>query len=94
MTAELSNEKIGLAIPTEIVEATHMSHSELKQEIAVMLFQKRKLTLGQASKLADMSHDMSQYQFQHLLASRQIPIHYGVDDFKADLNTLKEIKDL
>ena len=90
MTAELSNEKIGLAIPTEIVEATHMSPSELKQEIAVMLFQKRKLTLGQASKLADMG----QYQFQHLLASRQIPIHYGVYDFKADLNTLKEIKDL
>jgi predicted HTH domain antitoxin len=90
MTTELSNERIGLAIPTEIVEATHMSPSELKQEIAVMLFQKRKLTLGQASKLADMS----QYQFQHLLASRQIPIHYGVDDFKADLNTLKEIKDL
>jgi len=32
-----------------------MSVSELKQEIAVMLFEKRKLTPGQASKLADMS---------------------------------------
>ena len=84
MTSELSTEKTGLAIPTEIVEATHMSVSELKQEIAVMLFQNHKLTLGQASKLADMS----QYQFQHLLASRKIPIHYGIEDFKADLKTL------
>lgn len=90
MSSELSTEKTGLAIPTEIVEATHMSVSELKQEIAVMLFQKRKLTLGQASKLADMS----QYRFQHLLASRQIPIHYGIEDFQADLKTLEEIKDL
>jgi len=90
MSSEFSTEKTGLAIPTEIVEATHMSVSELKQEIAVMLFKKRKLTLGQASKLADMS----QYRFQHLLASRQIPIHYGVEDFQADLKTLREIKDL
>ncbi len=90
MTLELNSEKTGLAIPAEIVEATHMSTSELKQEIAVMLFKNRKLTLGQASKLADMS----QYQFQHLLASRKIPIHYGLEDFKADLKTLKEIKNL
>ncbi len=90
MTSELNSEKLGLAIPTEIVEATHMSVSELKQEIAVMLFEKRKLTLGQASKLADMSR----YKFQHLLAGRQIPIHYGIDDFKTDLKTLEEIKDL
>jgi len=82
----LSIEKIGLAIPAEIIEATHMSVLELKQEIAIMLFQKRRLTLGQASKLADMSR----YRFQHLLASRQIPIHYGVEDFKADLKTLEE----
>ena len=90
MTSELNSEKTGLAIPAEIVEATHMSVSELKQEIAVMLFQNHKLTLGQASKLADMS----QYQFQHLLASRKIPIHYGIEDFKADLKTLEDIKDL
>ncbi len=90
MTSELSSEKKGLAIPAEIVEATRMSNAELKQEIAIMLFQMRKLTLGQACKLADMS----QYQFQHLLASRKIPVHYGIEDFKADLKTLEELKDL
>jgi len=59
----------------------------LTQEIAIMLYQKQKLTLGQASRLADMS----QFQFQHLLASRQIPLHYDVNDLEDDLNTLKEI---
>jgi predicted HTH domain antitoxin len=62
----------------------------LKQEIAVLLFQKEKLTLGQASRLAGMS----QLHFQHLLASRQIPLHYDVADFEADLNTLQELKRL
>jgi len=73
-----------LIIPDEILQATKMSVDELKQEIAILLFQKEKLTLGQASRLAGMS----QIQFQHLLASRQIPIHYDVAEFDEDLKTL------
>jgi len=34
---------------------------------------------------------MSQLPFQFLLASRQIPIHYDVAEFEADLQTLKEV---
>lgn len=90
MNLELSKEKMDLTIPAEIVEATHMSASELKQEIALLLFQKDRLTLGQASELAGMSR----YQFQHLLAVRRIPVHYDVADFKDDLKTLEEIKEL
>lgn len=73
--------------PDEILQATKMSVDELKQEIAILLFQKEKLTLGQASRLAGMS----QIQFQHLLASRQIPIHYDVAEFDEDLKTLQEL---
>ena len=72
-------------IPDEILHATGMTKAELVQEIAVLLFQKEKLTLEQASRLAGMSR----LRFQHLLASRQIPLHYGVDEFEADLQTLR-----
>lgn len=78
---------MSLIISDEILQVTGLSKSELLQEIAIMLFQKEKLTLGQASHLAQMP----QIQFQHLLASRQIPIHYDVAEFEADLNTLKEL---
>jgi predicted HTH domain antitoxin len=64
-----------------------MTASELAQEIAILLYQKEKLTLGQASRLAQMS----QLQFQLVLASRQIPIHYDVAEFEADLQTLQEM---
>jgi predicted HTH domain antitoxin len=74
-----------LIIPEEILHATRMSEGELRQEIAILLFQKEKLTLGQASRFAGMSH----LQFQHLLASREIPIHYDVAEFEEDLETLK-----
>jgi len=76
---------MSVVIPDEIVQATRMSEGELKQEIALMLFHQQKLTLGRASRLAGMSR----LQFQHLLASRQIPVHYDVAEFEEDLKTLK-----
>ncbi|HEX2913518.1 MAG TPA: UPF0175 family protein [Chloroflexia bacterium] len=77
-------------ISDDLVHATGMSEGELAQEIAIMLFQKEKLTLGQASRLAGMS----QFQFQHLLARRQIPVHYGVEDLAEDVQTLRSLGQL
>lgn len=78
---------MSVLISDDILYITRMTETELLQEIAVLLFQKEKLTLGQASQLARMS----QLQFQLLLASRQIPIHYDVDEFEADLGTLRDM---
>ena len=78
---------MSIVIPDEILHTIHMTVDELLQEIAILLFQKGKLTLGQASRLARVS----QLQFQFLLASRQIPLHYDVAEFESDLKTLREL---
>ena len=52
-----------------------------------MLFQKEKLTLAQASRFAGMNR----IAFQHLLPSRQIPVHYDVEDFEQDIKNLREM---
>lgn len=78
---------MGLLIPDEILQASRLSERELKVEIAVTLFEKEKLTLGQASRLAAMDY----HEFQHLLASRRIPVHDDVADFEQDLKTLGEL---
>lgn len=75
-----------IVIPDDILQATRLTEDELKQELAVILFEKDKLTLGQASILAGMNR----LQFQHLLASRKIPVHYGLAEFEQDIKTLKE----
>lgn len=77
---------MSVVIPDDIVSASGMSADELLQELAVVLYQREKLTLGQASRLAGIS----QLQLQHLLASRHIPLHYDVADFEADLGVLRE----
>jgi len=76
---------MSVIIPDDILESARMTEEELRQEIAILLFQKDKLTLGQASRLAGMSR----LQLQYLLASRQIPVHYDVPEFEEDLQTLK-----
>ncbi len=79
---------MSIVIADEIMQSTRLTAAELTQELALALFQREKLTLGQASRLAGMS----QWQFQQLLGSRDIPIHYGVADFEADLRTLEELR--
>ena len=78
---------MSLVIPEEILTTTRMSEAEMRQEIAIMLFQKEKLTLAQASRFAGINR----IAFQHLLASRQIPIHYDVEDFEKDIENLREM---
>lgn len=78
---------MSVIISDEILRTIHMTAGELMQEIAILLYQKEKLTLGRASQLTGMS----QLQFQFLLASRQIPIHYDVAEFETDLKTLQEM---
>lgn len=78
---------MSFTISNELLATTRMSEMEMKQEIAVMLFQKEKLTLAQASRFAGMN----QIAFQHLLASRQIPMHYDVEDFEEDIKNLREM---
>ena len=75
-----------VVIPDELFRAARMTEEELRQELAVVLFQKEKLTLGQASRLAGM--DLP--EFQQLLCSRRIPLHYGVEDFEEDLKALHD----
>lgn len=78
---------MAVTIPDEVLQAAHLSEFEVKQTLAVALFREERLTLAQASRLAEMS----QLAFQGLLAERRIPVHYGIEEFREDLRTLGEI---
>jgi predicted HTH domain antitoxin len=78
---------MALVVPDEILHATGMTEQEVAQALAVALFEKEKLTLGQAARLAGVT----QFEFQHLLAAQGIPIHYDVAEFEQDLATLRSL---
>ena len=83
-------EGMPVTISDEVLTAAHISEPELKRELALTLFQQERLTLSQASRLAEMG----QLAFQALLADRKIPIHYGADEFREDLRTLRQTEPL
>ena len=78
---------MAVVIPDATLYAAHLTAVELKQELAVLLFQQDRLTMMQAAELANMPS----IQFQHLLASRCISPHYDVPEFEQDLATLQQL---
>ncbi len=78
---------MSLVISEDFLETAHTSVEELKQEIAVLLFQKDRLTLAQAARFAGLPR----LRFQHLLAGRGISPHYGIPEFEQDVATLKKL---
>ncbi|TVP63127.1 MAG: UPF0175 family protein [Nodularia sp. (in: Bacteria)] len=76
---------MSVVISDDILQTIQMSDTELLKEIAVMLFQQERFTLGQASNFAGMN----QLEFQRLLANRQIPLHYDIAELREDVKSLE-----
>lgn len=81
---------ITIDIPQDILDSARMTVPELKQELAVQLYAQGRLSIGKARELADMSL----WQFRHLLAARQIPVHYDVADLEDEVATLQKLERL
>jgi predicted HTH domain antitoxin len=74
-------------LPDDLLESTRLTEAELRAELAVLLFQQERLTLGQAAILAAKP----QLEFQRLLASRKIPLHYGIEEMEQDIRRAARI---
>ncbi len=74
--------QITLNLPDDL----SLSETDLRTELAVALFQQKRITLGTASQIARLH----QLEFQQLIAHRDINVHYDVQDFEQDLNSLRQ----
>jgi predicted HTH domain antitoxin len=71
---------VSIEIPGEVIHATRMTPEDLKRELAIHLFQEGKLSFGKARELAGLTA----WAFQQLLGSRDIPVHYDIQDYLED----------
>ncbi len=74
-------------IEDSILEAANMSEQELKVELAILLYAQKRLSFGQARRIAGMGY----FEFEKLLFDRNVPSHYDVEDFEEDLKTIESI---
>ena len=73
-----------LTIPDDILSSLDMNEQELLLELAVALYAAEKISFGKARRLAGLDW----YRFREVLAERNIPAHYDVEQFEEDLTNL------
>ncbi len=81
---------MSVLVSDEILQAANMSDADLKRELAILLYQQKKLGLSKARELAEMPL----IEFQRELAWRQIPVFDDVVGFEAEISQLKISGDL
>lgn len=78
---------VAIHIPQRLLQAARATPDQLRVELAVQLYQQRRLSIGLARELADMSL----WEFRQLLASRHISPHYDPSDLDEDIRTWAEL---
>ena len=76
-----------LEIPDDVVRASGLSEEEFLRILAVILYDRERLSLGYASQLAQLSKS----EFMDLLAAEGVEIKYDADDLKKDLKNLEDL---
>lgn len=77
---------VQIEIPHEVLHPARMTTADIEHELAVHLFAEGKLSFGKARELATLGF----WEFQQLLASRRIPMHYDMKKIQ-DLATLTRL---
>jgi predicted HTH domain antitoxin len=77
---------MNLQLESPVLDRLEISRSDLLVDMAVGLYMDRRVTLGQASDIADMP----QSEFRCLLGRLGVSVQYDLDDFEHDLAVLRE----
>ncbi|PSB34427.1 UPF0175 family protein [Stenomitos frigidus] len=78
---------MNLTIPDDILTASEMSEADLKLEVAVLLYKREKISAGKACEWLGLNL----VEFRRELGNRGLTINYDVDDFQADVETLRSL---
>lgn len=76
-----------VTISDDLVLAANLSDDDIRLAVALSLFQEERLTLAQSARLCGLGR----IEFQHHLATRKIPIHYGQQELADDLQMIESI---
>ena len=78
---------MSVVIPDDILRASQMTEDELKLEVALLLYKQEKISSGKVRAWTGITVS----EFQHELAKRDLYLNYDVEDFQADIKTLRSL---
>ena len=75
-----------LIISGELLKDLKLSPSDFMIELAIYLYDKEQLSMGQAKKLAGLT----QIEFQRAMKHRGVYLKYDLDDLELDMRNLRK----
>ncbi len=79
--------RIVIEVPENLRVPPDEFEERLRIELALRLYEKGIASLGQVRRIAGLS----KWEFLELLAREGIPIHYGEEELRKDLETVKKL---
>jgi predicted HTH domain antitoxin len=76
---------MSIFIPEDILKAAEITEDELKLELALLLYQKNKVSSGKIRSWLGLSV----LEFQHELAKRNLCINYDIEELNQDIENLQ-----
>jgi predicted HTH domain antitoxin len=73
-------------IPDNITEVKAVSQGDIVLALAIQLYVDEEVSLAKAADIAGLS----QFDFQKLLATKNIPLRYNTGDLERELETVKQ----
>ncbi len=77
--------KTEVSLPRDITAIFKLEEKEIpsfiKQTLALELFREKKISLGKAAQIADLSKE----EMMGLLAAKKIPLHYTAEELREDV---------
>jgi len=85
--AKASVKRITIEVPEGLRIPPGELEERLRVELALRLYEKGIASLGQARRIAGLS----KWDFLELLAKEDIPIHYGEEELREDLEATRKL---
>ena len=76
-----------MKLQDEVMRLSGMSEQQFRQELALWLYDKGKLSMGRAMKFAGLSR----FDFMKLMANNNISVNYSVEDLQQDMQTIEKL---
>jgi predicted HTH domain antitoxin len=77
-----------IELQDELLRGLELTEGQARLDLAIGLFIDRRVTLGRGAIVAGLT----QSDFLRELGRRSVPIHYDVEDLRADVQTLAGLK--
>ncbi len=79
-----------IILDSEFWKLSNMKEENFFLDFALMLYQQRRISLGKACRISNLSYPA----FQEQLAKNKITIDIAVEDLKDDLESIKHFNDI